>query len=193
MSDLSELVARVVTRLVERGIGHRLIGAAALAAHGAARSTRDIDLLVADPAVLDPALWRDLPPGYAARVRRGDATDPLLGVVRLEEEAGDERSFDEGFDQIDVVVVRGRWAAAMTESPGPTVTLGRTPVQAVTAADLVLLKLYAGGPRDAWDIALVLEVVEDPAALVGEVEARLSSVPERCARLWRRLREPADR
>lgn len=35
------LLARVAARLTERGVSHRLIGAAALAAHAVARSTRD--------------------------------------------------------------------------------------------------------------------------------------------------------
>ena len=59
---VDELVTRVVRRLDEHGIAHRLIGAAALAAHGVPRSTHDIDLLADDPAVLDAALWADVVP-----------------------------------------------------------------------------------------------------------------------------------
>ena len=43
------LVDRVSARLQAAGIPHALIGAAALAAAGVARSTFDIDLLTVDP------------------------------------------------------------------------------------------------------------------------------------------------
>jgi len=44
----------------------------------------------------------------------------------------------------------------------------------VEAADLVLLKLYAGGPQDLRDVRLLLGA--DPA-LRGVVRARAASVP----------------
>jgi hypothetical protein len=34
-----------------------VIGGVALSAHGIARATLDTDVLVADPAVLDPTFW----------------------------------------------------------------------------------------------------------------------------------------
>ncbi len=191
MSGLSEVIARVSARLVERGIAHRLIGAAALAAHGVARSTRDVDLLVSDPAVLDPELWEGVaPPGFTTSVRHGDAVDPLLGVVRVEEELTEDTSWEDVLDQVDIVVVRGRWASAMTNSPGPMVRIEGTELRAVHAVDLALLKLYAGGPRDAWDIAMLLDAAPDRAALAASVDARLGELPERCARLWRRVQGP---
>jgi hypothetical protein len=53
----------------------------------------------------------------------------------------------------------------------------------------VLLKLYAGGPQDAWDVQQLL-AVEDRAALVSEVESRLGDLPAHAATLWRRIQEP---
>lgn len=53
---------RVVSILNDAGVAHALIGAAALAAAGVARSTLDLDLLTLDARVLDPAFWR-LAPG----------------------------------------------------------------------------------------------------------------------------------
>jgi hypothetical protein len=52
-------------------------------------------------------------------------------------------------------------------------------------ADVVLLKLYAGGPQDAWDIDQLLDV--DPSLVAG-VEARLAPLPADCAELWDRIR-----
>jgi hypothetical protein len=188
--SLDQLLARVTTRLAERGIEHRLIGAAALAAHGVPRSTYDVDLLATDPAVLDSALWVGVaPPGFTVEVRHGDEDDPLLGVVRIEEDVGDEVDWEHLLESLDIVVVRGRWAARMTSSPGPEMRVGSATVRAVDAIDLVLLKLYAGGRRDGWDIETLLESRPDPADLVAAVDARIDELPKRCARLWRRIRD----
>lgn len=54
------------------------------------------------------------------------------------------------------------------------------------AADLILLKLFAGGPQDAWDVTQLL-AVPDRSALVAEVEAALPALPEDARQLWRRV------
>jgi hypothetical protein len=53
--------------------------------------------------------------------------------------------------------------------------------------DLILLKLYAGGPQDAWDIE---QLITGPGAssLIDEVEHRLEALPEPCRQLWARIR-----
>ena len=60
----------------------------------------------------------------------------------------------------------------------------------VAASDLVLLKLYAGGPQDAWDIDQLLNV--DPG-IAAQVEAGLGSLPADCADLWRSILERRGR
>ena len=54
------------------------------------------------------------------------------------------------------------------------------------AADLILLKLYAGGPQDVWDIDQLLDV---DGTLAAEVEAGLRWLPAECASLWRSILE----
>ena len=54
----------------------------------------------------------------------------------------------------------------------------------VTAADLVLLTLYAGGAQDAWDVDQLLDPVPP---IEDEITAALPALPESCARLWRRI------
>jgi hypothetical protein len=56
----------VAAILRQRNIPFAVIGAAAMALYGVIRSTRDIDILIVDPAGLDHALW--------SSVERGDAT-----------------------------------------------------------------------------------------------------------------------
>lgn len=132
------LLAQVVALLRDRGIPFAVVGAAALAAHGVSRSTRDIDLLVVDAACLSDATWSSLQArGITAAVRRGSADDPLAGVVRLSAA---------GESPVDLIVGREPWQAGALERAVPgTIDGVATPV--VGRLDLVLLKLHAAAPR----------------------------------------------
>jgi predicted nucleotidyltransferase len=162
------------------GIGARyaLIGAGALAVHGIARSTFDLDLFTTDTASLDSATWETLATDSRVQleVHRGDADDPLAGVVRLG--IAGERD-------IDVVVGRWSWQTEAVERSRPVVVAGvRLPV--VEPADLILFKLYAGGSQDFWDIEQLLAGA-DRQALVEEVRSRLERLPAECRRAWARI------
>lgn len=168
------LLDRVSASLDARSIPHALIGAAALAAAGVARSTFDLDLLTTDAAVLDLRLWDDLrAAGVTVDIRRGDDDDPLAGVIRLE--LGAERP-------VDVILGRHAWQArAVARADRPS---GGPPV--VQPRDLVLLKLYAGGAQDLWDVR---ELLRDPdrEVLATQVEADLATLPLRMRELWTSL------
>ncbi|MBI4246775.1 MAG: hypothetical protein HY614_06255 [Candidatus Rokubacteria bacterium] len=57
-----------------------------MAVHGVSRSTRDLDLLTLAGEGLGDAVWEPLrQQGIGVHIRRGDATDPLAGVVRFTE------------------------------------------------------------------------------------------------------------
>jgi hypothetical protein len=168
----------VTALLGDRHVGFAVVGAAAMAVHGVARSTQDVDLLTVDTTCLDTAMWQAL---AADRVdvsaRRGDPDDPLAGVVRLRAADG---------SPIDVIVGRSPWQHSVVERATPAVIEGcRVPV--ARPADLILLKLYAGGPLDAWDIEQLLAGA-DRAALVAAVDASVGALPEDARRLWSRLR-----
>lgn len=169
------LIDRVAALLRDRQAPHALIGAAALAAAGIARSTFDLDLLTTDTRVLDDALWAPLrEAGVSIEIRRGDAHDPLLGVVRVEAPA--ERP-------VDVVVGRHAWQSAAIARARPE--LEAIPV--VLPRDLVLLKLYAGGTQDLWDVRALLDL---PGAdrLAADVEADLDLLPRSARDAWNRAR-----
>lgn len=165
---------RVCGALDASAISHALIGAAALAARGVARSTYDVDLLTADDRVLATVVWSPLTiAGLLVEIRKGDADDPLGGVVRIE--AASERP-------IDVILARHAWQRRAVEraeqiAGGPPIVLAR---------DLVLLKLYAGGPQDLWDIA---ELVRHPQAgsLVAEVTADVAQLSSEMQERWARF------
>lgn len=171
------LLSRVHRRLDAAGIRSALIGAVALAAHGVSRSTLDQDLLVADRRALDDTIWSPLGGDTRVDIRRGDTDDPLAGVVRIT--ATNQRD-------VDVIVARHAWQAELVDDAMPVTTAsGSIPV--VSPGGLVLLKLYAGGPQDLWDIAQLRAVLG--RGLDEAVEARLAILPPSAQDAWRRLVE----
>jgi hypothetical protein len=171
------LLGRVCALLEAGRIPYALIGAAAMAVHGVSRATVDLDVLTTDRRCLDDETWRDFrAEGVSVEIRPGDADDPLLGVVRLDR--AEDRS-------LDVVVGRGGWQdealrRAMVQ------TIGGVSVRVVTAADLVLLKLYAGGIQDRWDIQQLL-AGPDRDEIVAAVGREIERLPPRCRQLWKDL------
>jgi hypothetical protein len=169
------LLDRVGQLLNAHAVPHALIGASALAARGIARSTFDIDLLTTDARVLGAGLWDALrAENVTVDIRRGDADDPLGGVVRLE---------TPGERPVDIILGKHAWqtrALERAEQPteGPPV---------VTARDLVLLKLYAGGTQDLWDVR---ELLQAPGAeqLIAEVGADLAEHPRVMGERWAEAR-----
>jgi len=167
------LLEEISSVLEAAGIRHALVGALALSVYGVNRATVDVDLFVADASCLKSEIWAGLRSrGIAVDVRKGDSTDPLAGVVRFKAP---------GENPLDVVVGKFVWQARILERAEP---ISGTLV--VRAADLVLLKLYAGGLQDAWDVQQLLArpFRED---LVREVESRLSELPARCRHLWKKI------
>jgi hypothetical protein len=166
---------RVARQLDAEGIPHALIGAAALAAAGVARSTFDVDLLTIDDRALDHTVWDPLrQTGVVVEVRRGDADDPLAGVVRLS--ARDDRP-------VDVVIGRHAWQQRAIDR-ARTLTTGDRVVQ---PRDLVLLKLYAGGTQDLWDIRQLLDLGAD-SKLIADVDADLDELPASARERWAEVR-----
>ncbi|MCG6920937.1 MAG: nucleotidyltransferase [Acidobacteria bacterium] len=172
------LLADVVGVLREQEIKHALIGAAAMALHGVSRATVDIDLLTVDTRALQADLWtafgaRDV----SVRILEGDIDDPLAGSVRLQAWSA---------EIVDVVVGRYEWQREVLEA-SERLSLGELEIPVVRPAGLVVLKLHAGGPKDAWDISSLAEAHEQWAAISNEVEGFLDRLPAESRRLWERL------
>ncbi len=109
----------------------------------------------------------------------GDFEDPLAGVVRAV--ASGER-------EVDVIVGRFPWQESIIERALP-VTIQESDVPVAEPADLILLKLYAGGSQDRWDIEQLL-AAQQSEGLEDLVEERLVWLPRECADLWQDLRRP---
>jgi hypothetical protein len=150
----------------------------ALAAYGFARATLDADVLVVTPDILESASWKALEQvGAKVDVRRGDADDPFRAVIRI------TRS---GSSPVDVLVGRFAWQRDIVER-ATRVTLQDFELPVATAADLVLLKLFAGGPQDHVDAQRLLDgPIKN--ALVVEVDSRIHALPESCRRDWLRMK-----
>ena len=165
---------RTAAALTAGEVRFALIGAAAMAARGVSRSTVDQDLLVTDVRVLRADFWTSV--GAVIDTRPGDASDALAGVVRLT--ADGERP-------VDVVIGRGAWMEEiLARTPNVAVPGGVLPV--ADAADLILLKLYAGGSQDLWDIEQLLAAAQPGTALAAVVDARLAAAPAALRVLWER-------
>lgn len=171
------LLGRTVRRLADASSPAALIGGVALAVHGITRHTEDADLLSADEQILSDTFWDVLrEEGIRVEVRRGDADDPLRGVVRLT--AAGEKA-------VDVVVGRSAWHEQAL-SRRCVLHVGGEDLPVVDAGDLVLLKLEAGGPQDLLDVRLLLAGPEG-AAIRTSVENRFASVPRSLQATWRAL------
>lgn len=169
------LLQRVTASLDAVGVRYALIGAGALAVHGIARSTFDLDLFTTQTVALDSTTWATLVADERVQVsvQRGDMDDPLAGVIRVA---------IEGERTVDVVVGRSSWQAEAVERARPIVLAG-VRLLVVVPADLILLKLYAGGSQDRWDIDQLL-AGDARQALVDEVETRLDRLPSDCRLAW---------
>ena len=149
-----------------------VIGATALAVHGWARYTADIDLLTLDPRVLQAAFWEGV---RTPEIRTGDPTDPLLGVVRWE-----------GDHPHDLIVGHGHAMRVALATATPSTALG-CPV--ATALGLVLLKLEAGGPQDRADIVQLAAVQQALGTLdwLGAIEEHLPALTDWARNAWDRI------
>jgi hypothetical protein len=169
----SVLDRALLGHLDQQRVRYCVIGGIALAAHGYARYTADVDLLTMDTRVLDDALWRGV--ARTVEIRRGDADDPIAGLVRWPANPPH-----------DVLVGRGYAMALAVDTCVVEPALG-APV--ATSLALVLLKLEAGGPQDRNDI---LALAEAEAALGrflwGEaVEQHVPRLSEAAREVWRRV------
>jgi hypothetical protein len=141
------------------------------------RATRDLDLLTLAGECLDEAFWDRLrADGVGIDLRRGDESDPLAGVVRLT--VGGEHP-------LEIIVGRSAWQAEIFGRATQTLVEGVS-VPVASRADLILLKLYAGGPQDAWDVVQLLGASDHE--IVAQVEAELGALPPEARSLWQRVK-----
>lgn len=170
------LLGRVVGVLEEHGVEYALIGGIALAHRGHPRYTLDTDLFTTESRVLRDEMWTTLA-DVKIDIRRGDSDDPLKGVVRL----GDG-------EQVDVVVGKWNWEHRVIQRSEPMNVEGVV-VPVPTRADLILLKLAAGGPKDLIDARELLRLGPRDE-IIAHVNENISSLPSDAQQAWERLLVP---
>ena len=176
------LLERVAAVLHERRIPFAVVGAAAVAVHGVPRASPAIEVLVVDTFALSARTWESQSlqtAGIGVVIHRGDTRDPYVGVAHLADRA-------EG--SVDVLVGRAAWQSRVLDRAVPRALAG-TVVPVATASDIILLKLYAGGPQDTYDVEQLL-AVGDRDARIAEVQTALAVLPVESQRLWARIVRP---
>jgi len=141
---LSRLDAARNRRLLQ---AYALIGGFAVSAWGVPRATHDIDFAIAIGAADPHALAIFL----GGRFEAGDADDPLRGVVHT--------SIQAGSTPVSLQLIF--FPSALTEVAFrhvESLSILEQVVPVVSWQSLVLLKLYAGGPRDKLDAHQILQV-----------------------------------
>lgn len=142
------LATEIARELEQQGIIPLLIGALALAAHGFTRATTDVDFGIA----VSPRRMRELADAMANPEREvelgePDADDPLGGVISVHRRGSTPVQIV-NFDNSPA----GGFPALVRDAERSAVSVPELPGMLVSAEDLVLFKLYAGGTKSEFDI-----------------------------------------
>ncbi len=129
-----------------------LVGGLAIAAWGTPRATQDIDFAIA----LGGARPSDLAKLLGGTYEEGDQDDPLRGVFRVYK-LGEAQQIP-----IQLIMLPSVWSQVLF-SHIQELELAHTLIPVVSWEALLLLKLYAGGPKDLLD-AQTLFVHQQPHA-----------------------------
>ena len=176
---LAEILSRLETAQ-SRGLLSRyaLIGGFAVSAWGVPRATQDIDFAIAI-AQADP---KALASFIGGRYQAGEPDDPLRGVVVV--------SIEVEHEPISLQLVF--LPSLLTELAFrhvETLSVLACSVPVVSWPVLIILKLYAGGPRDLLDVQQLLKVRRPQANDVQEIEsmAQVAGVLSEWKNLWKQM------
>jgi hypothetical protein len=171
------LLELVVSALESIGAPYAVIGGQAVAMRGHPRLTVDYDFLTTDRRVFEREVWARLEEcGAIIDVRKGDPDDPLAGVVHIT--LREERD-------ADVIVAKWKWEQGVIERAERLLLQG-TSVPIPRTADLILLKLAAGGYLDLQDVYALLHA-HDREQLIQEVDQRIGALPTEAQASWKRI------
>lgn len=164
-----ELLAALASALEVIGARWYLFGAQALAVHGRARHTEDVDVTVSLESATPQALLRALQSaGFEMRV-----DDPEAFVARTQVLPATYRPADMDLD----IVLAGSGLESGFMARAELHDLGGVQVPVISAADFVVAKVLAQRPKDIEDVVSVLIAAGD-AIDVGAVRALLQQLEE---------------
>ncbi len=167
-----------ISRILESiAAPYALIGGRAVGLRGHPRMTLDYDFLTTDPRVLEIEIWGTLAgSGAIVESRKGDADDPLAGVVRITFAGGVEA---------DVFLAKWKWQKGVIDRAEP-LDVGGVTVPVPRTSDLILLKLAAGGYVDLQDVHVLLHIGHREQ-LVREVEKTVGDLSPDAREAWQRI------
>lgn len=147
-------LAREVAEILEReGLEPLLIGALALAVHHYPRQTEDLDLAIAvAPRELERLADVLRARGLEVELHLPDAADPLGGVLTCRRPG----AFPVEIVNFDNAPAGGFPALVRDAAPRAELVGEELPLRVVSVVDLILFKLYAGGPKSRSDILELL-------------------------------------
>ncbi len=152
MPDARSLIdaAEAVVRILDaHGVDAVVIGAVAMAAHHHVRFTEDIDLAVnADLPSLRTISSALVAAEFRAELREPDSQDPLGGVIDV----------SGSFGLVQIISFAGRFPQVVLDAVASSTLAVRegSPLYLAPIAQLVALKLYAGGHKSKADILELL-------------------------------------
>jgi Nucleotidyl transferase AbiEii toxin, Type IV TA system len=146
--DLLESLFEVLDELERDGVEHALVGGLALAVHGAARATTDIDLLVQDA---------QLARAVAAVKRAGFPFEALPMTFRDGMRLQRVSRIEDGETlTVDLIVADDNLAPIWSSRARYEFERGRA-LWVVSREALIAMKLQAGRPQDLADVERLIE------------------------------------
>jgi hypothetical protein len=156
---------------------YALIGGRAVGLRGHPRMTLDYDFLTTDPRVLQSEIWASLAErGATIEARKGDADDPLGGVVHIKFRDGAEA---------EVILAKWKWQKGVINRAEP-LDVGGVTIPVPRTSDLILLKLTAGGYVDLQDVHVLLRI-GDRDQITGDVERYLGDLSPDARQAWQQI------
>jgi len=145
-----DALLKVVRLLESLGIAYCLVGGYAVAVHGVPRHTVDLDLLLDLSDEQLTCLLEELERRKIRYMhRRSSFGDPVGDVVSLELEP-------------PVQLIRAKWKhESSAVARAIEIAYHGARIRVVTAEDLIILKLRAGGPLDLYDVENILATKGD--------------------------------
>lgn len=152
--ESSLLLLKVIKYLNKLRIPYAVVGAFAASFYGVVRASLDADAVISVSGYeekldqLSAFLKKD---GFKIKIRRGDAHDPVLGVINIE---------DKFQNRVDLLTgIRGMKGDVFDKTK--TATFMGTSIKIIGAEDFIAMKLFAGAPKDIQDVIGVLKISKD--------------------------------
>lgn len=152
---LKELIKDLESVRKKLDFKYALIGGLAVGLWGHIRATKDVDFILDINREQVKNFISDMEGrGYKCELRQGGLTDavPLLVKMFIPEKKGGEIS-------ADILIATKEWENDMIRS-SQKISFENKLLPVVTAEDLIILKLRAGGPVDMWDAKELLKILK---------------------------------